>query len=202
MSKLIGLVGGIAAGKTPITSICASLGAHIINTDSLGHKSYEKYTPAYHKIINEFGTNILCSQDMIDRKKLGTIVFNDKKSLSKLNSIVWPCVKDFIKKDIESHPNRIIIIESALLFESSICDDLDEIWLVDIPREVQINRLLEYRGLNREEALSRIFSQMTAQDMMRLGKNLYPNKTIIQFDGNSSMIELQKKCADHYKTFL
>ena len=202
MSKLIGLAGGIAAGKTPITSICASLGAHIINTDSLGHKSYEKYTPAYHKIIKEFGTNILCSQDMIDRKKLGTIVFNDKKSLSKLNSIVWPYVKDFVKKDIESHPNKIIIIESALLFESSICDDLDEIWLVDVPREVQINRLLEYRGLNREEALSRIFSQMTAQDMMRLSKNLYPSKPIIQFDGTSSIIELQKKCVNRYKTFL
>ena len=100
--KIICLTGGIASGKSTAARLLENLGARIIDADKLGHRSYKKGTVAYEKLIKAFGEKIIeASSEEIDRKILGTIVFNEEKLLKKLTDIVWPAIRVLAEKVIK-----------------------------------------------------------------------------------------------------
>src|SRR5262249_28409103 len=88
--RRLGLTGGIASGKTWVANQLRELGFHILEADLVGHRLIEPGLPAYEEVIREFGEEILCEDKLIDRKKLGAIVFDDPPKLAKLNSILHP----------------------------------------------------------------------------------------------------------------
>lgn len=160
---LIGLTGSIASGKTTIGKYLQSLGLGYINYDILGHKTYEKVdSPIYQQIIDYFGTEILDdATKLINRSKLGSIVFNDKKKLDKLNEIVWPGIYQLVDQEIERLKQRhdIIILESALLIESGQTRRVHQVWTSIIPVEEAIRRQVTDRGLDEAEARKRVMAQ-------------------------------------------
>lgn len=161
---MIGLTGGIASGKTSIGKYLESKGFGYINHDLLGHKTYEKVgSEIYNQIVNYFGKSILNeSTQMIERRKLGEIVFANRDKLNKLNEIVWPGIYALGDKMLEElkENHNVIVVESALLIESGKADRYHQVWSSIIPPDEAIKRQVETRGLSFEEAERRVKAQL------------------------------------------
>jgi dephospho-CoA kinase len=119
----IGLTGGIGSGKSTVTRILADLGAPIIDADKVGHAIYQPDGPAYADMIAAFGEGILAPDRMIDRKKLGPIVFADPGALKRLNSIVHPKMfarmREMVAGMRSAGERKPIMIEAAILIASN-----------------------------------------------------------------------------------
>lgn len=154
--KVIGITGGIGAGKSTVLKILKEqYNAFVIETDILAHKLMEPDEKVYYQIINKFGKDILEEDGTINRTSLGAIVFSDSEALQNLNAIVHPAVKQYIIEDIEKKrlekETEYYIIEAALLLEDGYKTICDEIWYIYVEKELRIHRLIEGRGCNREK---------------------------------------------------
>lgn len=161
---IIGLIGGIASGKSKMTERFGKMGAGIIDCDKLAHSLYEPGEECYQAIIDAFGSEVVESDGRIDRKKLGSIVFSDKDRLIQLNGIVWPNLlkksKERVKELHEQHGKDIIVLEAAVLLQAGWETECHEIWSCIIPSEVATQRIMERNNLSEEDAKARIMSQM------------------------------------------
>lgn len=159
----IGLTGGIASGKSTVSRILSEMDFPVIDADSFAHKLVEADGKAYHKVLEHFGPSIL-EGERISRKKLAALVFQDRDALKELNTILHPLVIEEIEKVtkelLAKNKGPVIITEAALLIETEYYKRFDRIIVVTCSQETQITRLMERDGMNREEALSRIESQM------------------------------------------
>ena len=158
MRYVIGLTGGIACGKSAVSHVLRELGAGIIDADRIGHEVLYAGQEAYSQVVQAFGQEILNEQGEIDRKRLGAMVFAEKKKLSQLNSITHPHIINNIVKQIEAG-DGIIVLDAALLFETGLDALCDEIWLVMAKKEEQLRRILLRDGLSRQAAERRVQSQ-------------------------------------------
>lgn len=136
---LIGLIGGIASGKSVISQHFERLGAAVINCDKLAHEIYEPNTECHAKLIQHFGQDILNDDNRINRKKLGTIVFSDKQKLLELNGIVWPALMIEVQRRIEKirteKTHDVVMIEAAVLLQAGWQRDMHEVWSLIVPAE-------------------------------------------------------------------
>ncbi|CAG9860581.1 unnamed protein product [Phyllotreta striolata] len=159
---VIGLTGGIASGKTGVTSHVKNLGAETINCDLIGHDCYKPGKPCYEELIREFGQQIIAENGEIDRKVLGSIVFKCKEDLEKLNKIVWPHIAIEVKNIIKNSSAKVIVIEAAVLLLAGWDNMCHEVWTTIVPRKEAVKRLLE-RNLTEEQANSRLNAQPNNQ---------------------------------------
>ncbi|CRK99796.1 CLUMA_CG013104, isoform A [Clunio marinus] len=161
---IIGLIGGIASGKSKMTERFQKMGAGVIDCDKLAHSLYEPGEECYQSMIDAFGSEIVDSVNRIDRKVLGAIVFSNKEKLQLLNGIVWPNLlkkaKQRVKELHEKEGKEIIILEAAVLLQAGWETECHEIWSCIIPSEVATKRIMERNNLSEEEAKARIASQM------------------------------------------
>lgn len=161
---IIGLIGGIASGKSKMTERFGKMGAGIIDCDKLAHSLYEPGEECYQAIIDAFGEEIVDDSRRIDRRKLGGIVFANKEKLQLLNSIVWPNLlkksKLRVKELHEQEGKQVIILEAAVLLQASWETECHEIWSCIIPSEVAVRRIMERNNLPEDEAKNRVASQM------------------------------------------
>ena len=166
--KIICLTGGIASGKSSAAMLLESLGAKVIDADKLGHRSYQKGTLTYDKLVKAFGSKIIRSDGEIDRKILGTIVFKEKKLLRKLTDIVWPSIRLMAEREIEllkkSDKESTIVFEAAVLIEAGWEAIGTETWVIEVNPEVAIKRILLRDKISQSEARARINSQLTNQE--------------------------------------
>ncbi len=166
--KIICLTGGIASGKSSAAKLLESLGAKIIDADKLGHRSYQKGTLTYDKLVKAFGNKIIKSNGEIDRKILGAIVFKEKKLLRKLTDIVWPSIKLMAEREIEalkkSNKETTIVFEAAVLIEAGWETIGTETWVIEANPEVAIKRVMLRNKISQSEAQARINSQLTNRE--------------------------------------
>ncbi|WP_112181587.1 MULTISPECIES: dephospho-CoA kinase [Paraliobacillus] len=163
MTKIIGLTGGIASGKSTVANLFREKQIPIIDADVIAKEVVEPGKEAYFKIGEAFGDNILQIDRAIDRKKLGHIVFQDKIAREKLNAIVHPYVKDEIFKQKNTYINtneKIIVLDIPLLFENKLTSLVDQVWLVFVNESIQLTRLMKRNGLSERDAKSRINAQI------------------------------------------
>ncbi len=161
MTKVIGLTGGFGTGKTLAASVFRSLGATVLDADSMARAAVAKGKPAYKKIVRAFGEDILDRSGNIDRKKLASVVFTDKDALAKLNRIVHPVVIADIKKKIRNSPAAdAIVIDAPLLAEANLAGIADSLVVVTCPRKRQIERCVRKFRMPRRDVLRRIGSQI------------------------------------------
>lgn len=140
---LIGLIGGIASGKSVICKHFEKLGAKVINCDKLAHTVYVPGTDCYRAIIETFGRDILNDDETIDRKKLGPIVFGNSDKLNKLNGLVWPALLERVKQivagvreeDLKTGKQSVVMLEAAVLLQADWDKEVHEIWSLIIPPE-------------------------------------------------------------------
>lgn len=165
MSKVICLTGGLASGKSTAARYLSSLGAHVIDADRLGHRTYEPGSGAHTKVIETFGPEVRAADGTIDRRALGGKVFGKPDELKKLTDIVWPAIRALAEAEIAavktSEPQRIVVLEAAVLFEAGWDDIGDEVWVNLVDREVAIARAMARDNLPREAVESRLASQLS-----------------------------------------
>lgn len=161
---IIGLIGGIASGKSKMTERFHKMGAGVIDCDKLAHSLYEPGEECYQAMIDAFGKEIVDESGRIDRKTLGAIVFADKEKLQLLNSIVWPNLlkkaKQRVNELYEVEVKEIVILEAAVLLQAGWETECHEIWSCIIPSDVATQRIIERNNLSEEEARARIAAQM------------------------------------------
>lgn len=141
---IIGLIGGIASGKSVMSARLERLGGHVIDCDKLAHQLYEPNEPCYDSIVAEFGTEVLTIDGTVNRRRLGEIVFGDPAKLERLNGIVWPSLLQLAKTKIRELPDaKVVFLEAAVLLKAGWETECHEIWsLIVPPAEVKLQRYL------------------------------------------------------------
>jgi dephospho-CoA kinase len=171
----VGLTGGIASGKSAVSSILRDLDIPVLQADVLGHELLEPEQAAYNDVVKEFGTDILTPAGAVDRAKLATIVFADPAKRAKLNWILHPRILEVVRKWFEAleRPGGpdLAFLEAALIFEAGVKKDLDTVVLCWAQHDQQIERLKE-RGIMREQAERRIAAQMSTDEKRKLADEI------------------------------
>jgi len=177
MTKVICLTGGLASGKSTAARFLKEQGAHVIDADVLGHRTYEPGSPAHAQVVAAFGGDVLAADGRIDRKVLGSKVFGKPAELKKLTDIVWPAIRALAEQEIsqvhadgnkresspqhESSPPRVIVLEAAVLFEAGWQDLGDEVWVIIVDRDVAIARAMQRDNIPQSTVESRLDSQLS-----------------------------------------
>ncbi len=170
MTVAIGLTGGIASGKSVISSLLAERGAVIIDADRLGHESYRAGTETFRRVVEAFGPDIVGDDGEIDRKRLGARVFGDADARQRLEAIVWPAIREMARERIEEARRRgapVVVLEAAVLIEAGWQDLVDEVWVAEVDPETAIQRLASRNGLTREQAEARLRAQLSNEERRR-----------------------------------
>ncbi len=156
---IIGLTGNIATGKSVVRKMLEQLGAYGIDADALAHRAMLPDAPGYQPIIETFGKWIIAPDGTIDRVRLGRIVFNDADALAQLESIIHPLVLHAIDFLIRKAKQHVIVIEAIKLIEAGIAKECDSVWVTTTTPEIQIQRLIQNRGMKASEARQRVNAQ-------------------------------------------
>jgi len=161
---IVGLTGGIGAGKSTVAAILSELGARVIDADRIGHEVYRPGTDGHRRVVATFGPNVVAADGTIDRRALGAIVFADPAALARLNAIVHPLLAAEVVRRIATAradgTGAPIVVEAAILLEAGWQPLVDRIWVVSTEREHAIARVVASRGLTRAEVERRLDAQM------------------------------------------
>lgn len=165
---IVGLTGGIGAGKSTAAAALARRGAIVIDVDGLGRQVIGHGGSAVEAVIERFGEQVRSSAGDIDRAALAAIVFDDEQALRDLEAISHPAINDLIDSTIDELPDdSIVVLEMAVLVESRLGWDnrhrYELVVLVEAPDHVRLERLLE-RGMTREDAIARMDAQATDEE--------------------------------------
>lgn len=163
MTKVICLTGGMASGKSSAARFLSEQGAHVIDADVLGHRTYEPGSAAYASVVAVFGRDVLATDGSIDRKTLGDQVFGKPEELKKLTDIVWPTIRALAEHEIEraAATARVIVLEAAVLFEAGWDDLGEEVWVTIVDREGAVVRAIQRDHISRAMAESRLDAQLS-----------------------------------------
>ena len=188
MMRVIGLTGGIGSGKSTVSRFLADLGAVIIDADKIGHEVYRPDTGTWRKLVKTFGSGILATDNTIDRKKLGAIVFGDETELKRLNAIIHPQITEIIKKRIADYRRQgvsVVVVDAPVLFEANAKNLVEEVWVVVSNEANVIKRAIARTSLPEEQIRSRIRSQLSNEERIKRAQ------VVIHNDGTAE--DLQKK---------
>lgn len=160
---IVALTGGIATGKSVAARVLEELGCYVHHADKIAHELMEPEKPSWKEIVDHFGEEILNNDKTINRSKLGSIVYSDKKERLFLNKIIHPLVfekkKEIIKSLEKDGHYKIFVSEAALTIEAGLVQFFDKIVVVYCEKEIQIKRLMERDQISRDEALKKLKSQ-------------------------------------------
>ncbi|MEY3933593.1 MAG: hypothetical protein RLZZ606_192 [Actinomycetota bacterium] len=160
---LIGLTGGIAAGKTTVAAHWVSLGGIEIDADKLAREVVEPGTQGLDQIKQVFGESVFDTEGALDRKALGDVVFNDAEKRTELEAIIHPLVRARAQELISELPEDAMVIYTVpLLVEANVSLPFDAIVSVEAPEIDRVSRLVASRGLSPEQALARVKAQASA----------------------------------------
>src|SRR5262249_29239741 len=157
----IAVTGGIASGKSLVGKYLTDNGVPVIDTDDLSHELVDSPNPAYQKILDRFGPDIVDTPGgPINRVKLAKVVFADAKGRADLEAILHPAIAELCEKRIAALSDKdIVVVLVPLLFEAGMETKYDEVWCVLVDRDLQLTRLKNRNGLSDEQAKARINAQ-------------------------------------------
>jgi len=163
----IGLTGGIASGKSLISDALARRGYPIVDADVISRELMQPGAPGYQACIDHFGQAVLDRQGRIDRAALRRKVFDDPAQRYWLESMLHPLIRARIEKRIESLDADLAFIVVPLLFESGFDQLVDLTLTIDCPRQVQLERLLQRDGIDRELANRMLDTQLSNDERLQ-----------------------------------
>ncbi|GAA3426346.1 dephospho-CoA kinase [Streptosporangium nondiastaticum] len=173
----VGLTGGIGSGKSEVSRRLASLGAVVIDADRIAREVVEPGTEGLARVVEAFGAGILRADGTLDRPKLGSIVFSDPERLAVLNGIVHPLVGARVAElQDRADADAIVVYDVPLLAENGLAPMYDVVVVVDAADDVRIARLVELRGMARQDAEARIAAQASREDRLKVADIVVPNE--------------------------
>lgn len=162
---LIGLTGGIGSGKSTVANIFSQYGFPIIDSDKIARDVVEPSEEAWQKIVQHFGKKILNTDNTINRKELGEIIFRDHEKREKLNQITHPIIISRILAEAKAlqKNHKHIIVEVPLLYESNSTNLFDLIIVVYVNKNIQLQRVIERDRIEQDLALAKIDAQLSLE---------------------------------------
>ncbi len=176
--KLLGLTGGIATGKSTVSTLLKRLGAKVIDADELAREVVRPGQEAWREIIDAFGPTVVTEEGSIDRKRLRKIIFHDPAARKRLESILHPRIRALARERIQAlsaEGHEIIIYEAPLLFETQAHHWLRPVILVACDEMTQRKRLRERDGLSEKEIAEHLSAQMSLEDKRQLADFIIEN---------------------------
>ncbi|MFF1528969.1 dephospho-CoA kinase [Cellulomonas sp. NPDC058312] len=166
----IGLTGGIAAGKSVAAQRLAERGAVLIDYDVLSREAVAPGSAGLAEVVEAFGPEVLTADGVLDRPRLGAVVFADPSARERLNSIVHPVVRRLAAEReaaaAAADPGAVVVHDIPLLVETGRADAFHVVVVVDAPALLRVERLVRTRGLDRAEAERRIAAQASDADRL------------------------------------
>ena len=164
---LVGLTGGIGSGKSTISSLLEGKGAVIIDADAIVREVQLPGSPVLTELAAKFGAEVLAADGSLDRQAVANIVFTDPDALKALNAIVHPAVgKEMNRRMIEQRTTGHVVVLDIPLLTENPREGLQGKIVVDVPVEVQVERLVKYRGFDEADARARISRQATREQRL------------------------------------
>lgn len=198
MTLVLGLTGGIATGKSTADEFFKNKNIPIIDSDKIAHNIMNVGKPAWKKVKETFGTDYLNSDQSVNRKKLGKLVFNNEAELKKLNEITHPLIYQEIQEKIKTEKDKnvpLVIVDAPILFETGGQNYCDKTVVITLPPKIQLERLMARNNLSKEDALSRINAQMPLEQKEKLATYVVDNAGTIE-ELDSKLEQVLKKIKD------
>ncbi|WP_206811472.1 dephospho-CoA kinase [Paradesulfitobacterium ferrireducens] len=174
----IGLTGGIGSGKSSVAGWFQTHGVPVLDADKIVHQLLAGNSETIARLAREFGQDILGTDGAVDRRALGRIVFNDEIRRRRLENILHPQVLAEMERErivLKNQGEKVCIWDVPLLFEAGMDKFVDEVWVVWVPLETQIGRVLQRDKLSREEILARLQAQMPLEDKASRAETVIDN---------------------------
>ncbi|MBB6732663.1 dephospho-CoA kinase [Cohnella zeiphila] len=175
----IGLTGGIATGKSTVSRLFTERGAALVDLDVIAREIVEPGQAPLSQIAERFGQAVLQEDGTLNRRKLGEIVFADENERRALEAITHPAIRTRMRARMDAlqneRPDRLVVVDVPLLFESSLQSYFEQVVVVYVPRTVQLERLMKRDGLSREDAERRLAAQMDIEEKKRLADRVIDN---------------------------
>jgi dephospho-CoA kinase len=174
---LVGLTGGIGAGKSTVARMLAERGAVVFDADELARAAIEPGTAGYQAVIDRFGATVVGPDGSVDREILGDVVFGDERARRDLEGIIHPEVGRLLAESVSRYQptDRVIVYDVPLLVESGLQDLVDVLVVVQAPEEVRLDRLAAHRGMGERTARDRIAAQASDEDRARVADFVLSN---------------------------
>lgn len=164
----IGITGGIGSGKTTVCKVFELLGVPVYYADIEAKQILDSNLEVRSNILNTFGNGVLNDEEKIDKKKLASLVFNNKENLEKLNSIVHPAVREHFENWLQQHSTqKYILKEAAILFESGSYKLVDKVIAVVAPLELKISRTMQRDKVTQAQVELRISNQLNDDEKIK-----------------------------------
>lgn len=175
--RVFGLTGGIASGKSTVTSLFRRDGVPMVDADEVARAIVAPGMPTLRMLVSAFGDQILLPDGSLDRPKLGSMVFLDPQKRGTLDNIVQGILSDEIrsqlKKLVESHP--LVGLDAALIIEQGHQDEYRPLVVVAVSTEIQLKRLQERDGFTEEEARARLSAQLPMGEKVKFADHVIWN---------------------------
>ena len=162
---LVGLTGGIGAGKSTVATLLAERGAVVIDADSIVRELQRPGTDVFRAIVERFGTQVVAADGTLDRERLADIVFRNDDSRSALNAIVHPAVYAVMSERIAAVKDdaKVVVLDIPLLAEAGGGGGMDAVVVVEADEEMRVARVVSERGLNPEDVRARMAAQASSE---------------------------------------
>jgi dephospho-CoA kinase len=191
----VGLTGGIGSGKSAVSSRLAARGAVVIDSDVLAREVVAKGTDGLAEVVEAFGNGVLTAEGELNRPALGRIVFSDAEARRRLEAITHPRVRARAAEiEAQAPADAIVVHDIPLLVETGQADKFDVVLVVDVPVEVQLDRLTSQRGMTEAEATQRIASQASRDERLAVAD--------LVVDNSGTLADLDRRLDEIWATLL
>ena len=180
----IGLTGSIATGKSTVTNMLKELGAFVIDCDKTARDVVAPGTQGLAKIEAAFGKDAVAADGSMDRVYIGDLVFRNPEMKKRLENILFPLIFEALDEELlrleREGATPVVFLDMPLLYEVKYDSYVDEVWLVYVPFEVQLSRLMKRNSYTKEEALLRIHSQISVDKKKSLAQQVIDNSGTLE----------------------
>ena len=180
----IGLTGSIATGKSTVTNMLKELGAFVIDCDKMARDVVAPGARGLAKIEAAFGKDAVAADGSMDRVYIGDLVFRNPEMKKRLENILFPLIFEALDEELlrleREGATPVVFLDMPLLYEVKYDSYVDEVWLVYVPFEVQLSRLMKRNGYTKEEALLRIHSQISVDKKKSLAQQVIDNSGTLE----------------------
>ncbi|OIH98705.1 MULTISPECIES: dephospho-CoA kinase [unclassified Curtobacterium] len=176
--RIIGLTGGIAAGKSTVSRRWAEHGAVVVDADRLARQAVEPGSPGLARVAERFGPGVIAEDGSLDRPALGSVVFADAAARKDLEAIthpeVWRLAQQAFDAAAAADPDAVVVYDVPLLAEARGSRPIrfDAVVVVDAPAAQRVERLVTHRGMARDEAERRVAAQASDEDRLALADHV------------------------------
>lgn len=193
---VIGLTGGIASGKSTVANILADKIPTIIDADEISKDVVAPGSDVFEQLVERFGSRVIKADGVIDRAKLGRLVFSDRDELRNLNDLTHPHIIKAIKDRLEElrrNPSspRFVLLRVPLLIEVGLMGLADLVVVVVADEDVRVQRIVKHRNLSEAEARYRIEAQMPDEEKVKYADHVIEN--------NGSLADLERQATDLWR---